>query len=141
MRSRGFIISADAFLAITLLAVLASIAFFYLSTVSFTAWDNIDLINAVRDEAIVLEKQQVFENAIKQQSADPLLSKLNSTPNAFCFEVSIFSEDNLDIPIIYVSKTGCTKNFSELVVANRTIVSNSDTSVGFYIAKVGGWYK
>jgi hypothetical protein len=141
MHNKGFIISTDAFIGLSMLAFIVVISFFYLSTITLTSWNTIDLINTTRDEVTVLEKQQVLENAIKQSSADLILSKLNATPDSQCFELSIFSENNLDIPILYTLKTGCTKNYTHLVVADRTVVVNTDTNVEFYIAKLGGWYK
>ena len=141
MQTKGFIISTDAFIGLSMLAFIVVIAFFYLSTVSLTSWNTIDLIDASRDEITVLEKQQVLENAIKQSSADLILSKINSTYDSHCFEVSIFNQNNLSVPIIYALKTGCTKNYSQLVVANRTIVVNSDNNIEFYVVKIGGWYK
>ena len=141
MQNKEFIISTDAFIGLSMLAFIVVISFFYLSTVSLTSWNTIDLIDTVRDEAIVLEKQQVFEDAIKQSSIDLVLSKLNATSDQFCFELSVFAESNLDVPVLYAIKTGCTKNYEQLVVADRTVVVNTDTDVDFYIAKLGGWYK
>ena len=141
MQIKGFIITIDAFMGLSMLAFIIVISFFYLSTVSLTSWNTIDLINTTRDEVVVLEKQQVLENAMKQSSADLILSKLNATPDSHCFELSIFSEDNLDIPVLYALKTGCTKDYAQLVVADRTFIVNTDTNVEFYVAKLGGWYK
>jgi len=141
MQTKGFIISTDAFIGLSLLAFFVVISYFYLSTVSLTSWNTIDLIDVTRDEITVLEKQQVLENAIKQSSADLILSKINATQDSLCFELSIFSQSNLDVPMLYAIKTGCTKNYEQLVVADRTLVVNTDTNVEFYIAKIGGWYK
>ena len=141
MQTKGFIISTDAFIGLSMLAFIVVISFFYLSTVSLTSWNTIDLIDVTRDEIIVLEKQQILEDAIKQSSADLVLSKLNATPDQYCFELSIFAQSNLDVPMLYAIKNGCTKNFDQLVVADRTVVVNTDTNLQFYIAKMGGWYK
>jgi len=141
MHNKGFIISTDAFLGLSMLAFIIVISFFYLSTVDQSSWNTVDLIDLTRDEITFLEKQQILENAIKQSSADLILSNLNATPNSPCFELSIFSETNLSVPMLYALKTGCTKNYSQLVVADRTLVVNTDTNVQFYIAKLGGWYK
>ena len=141
MQSKGFIITTDAFIGLSMLAFIIVISFFYLSTVSLTSWNTVDLINLTRDEITVLEKQLVLEDAIKQGSADLVLSKINATPDAYCFELSLFSGANLDVPVLYALKTGCTKNYAQLVVADRTFIVNSDTNVEFYIAKLGGWYK
>lgn len=141
MHNKGFIITTDAFIGLTLLALITVISFFYLSTVVQSSWNTVDLINLARDEATVLEKQQIFENAIKQSSADLLLSKLNATADSHCVEVSIFSESNLTVPTLYALKTGCTKNYSQLVIADRSVIVNNGIDVDFYVAKVGVWYK
>ena len=140
MNRGGFIISTDAFIGLSLLAFIVVISFFYLSTTNSTAWNMVDLINLSRDEATVLEKQMVLENSIKQSSADLIISKLNATSNSFCFEVTIFSKDNLDIPILYALKTGRTKKFDRFIATNRTVVVNNGGSVDFYIAKIGVWH-
>ena len=137
---KGFIITTDAFIGLSLLTFIVVISFFYLSTVSLTSWNTVDLINMTRDEITVLEKQQVLEDAIKQSSVDLILSKINATPDSHCFELSIFPETNLIVPKLYALKTGCTKNYDQLVVANRTVIVNSDTNIEFYVAKLGGWY-
>jgi len=141
MQIKGFIISTDAFIGLSMLAFIVVISFFYLSTVSLTSWNTIDLIDTVRDEVVVLEKQQVLENIVKQGSIDLVLSKLNATSDQFCFELSVFAQGNLDVPVLYAIKTGCTKNYEQLVVADRTVIVNTGDDVEFYIAKLGGWYK
>jgi len=141
MPSKGFIISTDAFIGLSMLALIVVISFSYISTVSLTSWNTIDLIDTTRDEVTVLEKQSILENAMKQSSADLILSKLNATPDSHCFELSIFGENNLDIPVLYALKTGCTKDYEQLVVADRTFIVNTDSNIQVYVAKLGGWYK
>ena len=70
-----------------------------------------------------------------------LFDKLDSTPNSFCFEVNIFAESNLDVPIINAMKAGCIKSFDEFVVINNSLVVNNNDEVSFYLVKVGVWYK
>jgi hypothetical protein len=140
-RQKGFILSSDAFLGLTLLALLIVVSFGYISQINPSVWNNIDLINAGRDLSITFKKSDVFTNAIKLSSAELLFDKLDSTPNSFCFEVNIFAESNLDVPIINAMKAGCIKSFDEFVVINNSLVVNNNDEVSFYLVKVGVWYK
>jgi hypothetical protein len=138
---RGFILSSDAFLGLTLLALLIVVSFGYISQINPSVWNNVDLINAGRDLSITFKKSDVFTNAIKQSSSELLLDKLDSTPNSFCFEINIFEESNTNVPLINAMKAGCIKSFDELVVINNSLVVNNNADVDFYLVKVGVWYK
>ena len=138
---KGFILTSDAFLGLTLLALLIVVSFGYVSQINPMVWNNVDLINAGRDVSITFEKSNVFENTIKQSSSELLLDKLDATPNSFCFEINIFEEANLTVPKINVMKAGCTKSFDEFVVVNSSLVVNNNDDVEFYLVSVGVWYK
>jgi hypothetical protein len=140
LKSKGFILTFDAFLGLTLLAVLIIVSFGYVAQVNPIVWNNIDLINAGRDVSITFEKSNVFSNAIKQNSSELLVDKLDATPNSFCFEINIFESANLYVPKINVIKAGCNKNFDEFVVVNSSLVVNNG-SLDFYMVGVGVWYK
>ena len=140
MNKNGFIISVDAFLSMTLLAFIILISFFYLSTISLSSWNSVDLINMARDEATVLEKNSSFSNAVSIGSAEEILSNLNATPEKFCFEVSI-SRQGVSVPILGTKKSGCVKSFTELYSVQRTFVVKDTTNVYFYVAKIDVWYK
>ncbi len=140
MKNKGFIISSDAFLGLTLLSILILISISYISQVDTNSWNNIDLINAGRDLSIVLDKSGVLEDAIKQSSTEVLSNKLVTTQNNICFEVNVFNEENLGVPMMSSIKAGCVKNYSELVVVNRSFVVE-DNTLDFYLVKVEAWYK
>lgn len=140
MKNKGFIISSDAFLGLTLLSILILVSISYISQVDTNTWNNIDLINAGRDLSIVLDKSGVLEDAIKQSSTEVLSNKLVTTQNNICFEVNVFSEENLGVPMMSSIKAGCVKNYSELVVVNRSFVVR-DNALKFYLVKVEAWYK
>ena len=139
--SRGFVITTDAFIALTLLSIIVVLSFSYISQINLSSWDSIDLMSYARDESVVLEKSLALENSIKQASSELILVGISSSPDQFCSEVSIFAESNLDNPMLYAIKPGCTKTFSELVVVQRTIVVADSANSGFYVARVGAWYK
>ena len=140
MKNNGFVVTSDSFLGLTLLFLLVLASIYYTSQISFDSWNNIDLINSARDLSTVLDKGNFFENAIKQGSSELLLEKINLTPQSFCFEVSVFPE-NVVVPSLVASKSGCVKNYEELIVVNRAIVVNDVNSISFYTACVEAWYK
>lgn len=141
MRNRGFLISLDAFLSLTINMLLIFMAFFYLSQISTTSWNSVDLKLIVMDQLAVLEKSGTLESSVKQKSSEPILSSLNMTPYPLCFEVLVFNDENLSVPAIHVVKAGCQKNFTELSVVERALVVVHNSDVNFLIARVSGWKK
>jgi len=141
MENKAFVISADSFIAFTLLLFLIMLSLFYLSQISLTSWDYVDLVNIVRDEATVLEKSRVLESAIDQRSSEPLLSMLDATPGEYCFDVAIFGSSSDSVPIVYALKGGCNKLYSDSSAVERTVISTSGGTAKFYIARVTGWVK
>ncbi len=139
-KNRGFIISSDAFIGLTVLAFLILVSLSYVAQVNIDSWNNIDLINSARDLSTVLEKNLVFENAIKQQSSELIQQNINESLQSICFEARIYSSTDLNTPILGALKADCTKSFSELVSVERTIIVN-DSNVSFYVAKMEAWYK
>ncbi len=129
MKDRGFVISADSFLGLTLMAFIIIVSLFYSSQVNLSSWNSIDLINSARDISIVLEKSNTLENSVFLNSSELLVEKLNSTPNNVCFEVSIFSS-NSDLAKVIATKSGCTKVFLEKFSVDRSFVVDSY----FYLA-------
>jgi len=136
----GFVVTVDAFLGATLVLLFIVISFFYLSHVSLTSWDQVDLRNTVNDEAAILEKTNAFEYSINQSSSDVLLAKIDESYSNTCFEVTII-DPSTSMPVIHSLKTGCTKNSSEVASVERSFVVNDDENVSFYIARVEGWIK
>ena len=140
MNLRGFIITIDSFLGVTLLFVLMVVAYFFFSQVNLSAWNNIDLRNAVNDEATVLEKSLVLENAIRESSSEVISLAINSAPQNLCFEVTV--ENSADYsPFLHSTKNGCVKSSSDITSVNRSVVVKTDSLVAFFIVKVEGWHK
>jgi hypothetical protein len=137
---KGFILTSDSFLGFTVLALVSLLALSYLSQINIDAWNNVDLINSARDLAIVLEEKDVLKDTISQQSSELLLETINSTQNSYCFEVSLY-ESSESLPDIIAVKSACTKDFTELIVINRSFVIDSNTTITNYYAKIEAWYK
>ncbi|MFA5931468.1 MAG: hypothetical protein WC821_04115 [archaeon] len=137
---KGFIITVDAFLSVTLILLLVILSFFYLSSTSLDSWNVVDLKNIVFDCASVLEKSLALESAVKQSSSEGILLILNNTPNRYCFEVSVLDSTNLS-PIITVLKAGCVKYSTEIISYERGLVVKTDMDTSFYLARVAGWVK
>ncbi len=138
--SRGFVITVDSFLGATLILLFIIISFFYLSNVSLSSWNQVDLRNIVNDEAAVLEKTLALEYAVNQSSSDVLLSMINESAPNICFEVTII-DPSTSLPLVHSLKTGCVKNASEVASVERSFVARSSGSVSFFVARVEGWIK
>jgi hypothetical protein len=141
MRSKGFLISLDSLLSLTVNMLLISMAFFYLLQVTTTAWNSVDLKLIVMDQLAVLEKSGTLENSVRQESSEPILSSINMTPHSLCFEVLVFNGENLSVPVIHAVKVGCQKSFTELTAVERTLVMVDNSDVNFLVARVSGWNK
>ncbi len=137
---KGFIITVDAFLGVTLMLLLILLSLFFISQTSLSSWNLVDLRTAVNDTAVLLEESKSFENSIKQSSGDILLSIINESPENYCFEVTV-----LDYPalsnVVHVVKSNCTKNSDTVIAVSKSVVINDHPNVLFYIAKVEGWIK
>ncbi len=136
MNKKGFVISTDSFLGLTLLSLIIIFSLFYLSQLNVFAWDSVNLIDSARDVSVVLEKSGVFENSVKLGSSELLLEQLNATPQRICFEVIIFDKNSLN-PLLISTKAGClVQNFQRFSI-NRSFIVDSN----FYLSKIEVWYK
>jgi len=138
-KEKGFVMTVDAFLSITLIAIFVLLAFGYISLIKLDSWDSVDLKNSCSDVISILDKTDLLNDAIASYSTENISSILNSTPNNICFELTMFNRD-LDV-ILHSIKTGCTKNSTQTFSVERSIVSNINGSVSFFIARIEGWFK
>jgi hypothetical protein len=136
---KGFIITVDSFLAITIVAVFMILAFGYLSLVRIDSWNSVDLKNSCSDLASVLLKSDSINNALLGSTTEQISSVLNSTPSNVCFEVIVF--DDSSSVVLHTIKTGCTKNSVQVFSAERSVVLNEDSDISFFVARVNGWFK
>lgn len=136
---KGFLITVDSFLSVTLIIFLITASLFYLSQAKSDSWNTVDLKYAVNDLSTVLEKNLGFENAIKQSSSELLLEKLDNSSSKYCFSSTIYNSD-LSVQMSSI-KTGCTKNAEDILSAERVIVVNSSGTISLYIARIDGWFK
>lgn len=136
MNKKGFIISTDSFLGLTIIAFVIVISLFYLSQVNLSSWSSIYLIDSARDVSIVLEKSDTLKNSVLLNSNELITQKLNATPDNICFEVNIFDSEN-NFPKLIALKSGCSKVFSKMFSVDRSFVVDSN----FYLAKIEAWYK
>ena len=136
---KGFIITVDSFLGVTLILLLCTLSFFFISKVSLTSWNSIDLRNSVLDSASIIEKSLSAEESLLQSSSEEILGLINDTPDNYCFEVSILSSELAIYQ--HTQKSGCTKLSDEIFTAERTIPLKSESGTSFYILHVEGWLK
>lgn len=137
---KGFVITIDSFIAVTLMLFLIVAAFFYLSKVSLTSYDSVGLRSVVFDELAVLEKNSVLEQAVLQSSSEGLLSSLNYSPANYCFEVIVF-DSTVSTPILHTLKTGCVKTNKQTSSVERSFVVVDNDVASFYVARATGWAK
>lgn len=136
---RGFIITVDSFLALTLVAVFVILAFGFISLVKIDSWNSVDLKNSSSDLSSVLDTSGVIKNALLSSSTEGILSILNSTPANICFESLVFDSDSNIV--LHSIKTGCVKSSTQIFSTERLIVLNDSTNVSFFISRVNGWFK
>lgn len=138
-KEKGFIITVDSFLGITLIAVLILLAFGYMSLIKLDSWNNIDLKNSCSDLVSILDKTNVLNDSLLSYSTEGILDIFNSTPNNICFESTLF--DDSFVVVLHAIKTGCTKSSTQVFSVERSIVLNDGATVSFFIARIEGWYK
>ena len=138
-KEKGFVMTVDAFLSITLIAIFVLLAFGYISLIKLDSWNSVDLKNSVFDTISILEKTNLFNDALLNYSTEGISSIMNSTPNNVCFESTVF-DNSLNV-VLHSIKTGCTKNSSQIFSAERLIVLNNNGNVSFFIARIEGWSK
>jgi hypothetical protein len=139
LNKKGFVITIDSFLSITLVAIFVMLAFGYLSLIKLDSWNSIDLKNSSSDLISILDKTNTFQNALLSSSTEGVSSILNSTPNNICFESTVFNSDSTIV--LHLIKTGCTKDSTQVYSVERSIVLNDNGNVSFFIARIEGWFK
>jgi len=138
MNNKGFVISIDAMLALSVMLVLFIAAAFYLAQVKSSATPSLFLKEFSMDTGMVLEKTSLLKNAIEKNSSTELSSFLNKLPKNVCLEVSIFNKDNLESAEITVLKSGCNADYSEKTSIKRGFLAGSPPE--FYIARISAWH-
>lgn len=138
-RERGFIITVDSFLALTLVAIFVILAFGFISLIRIDSWDSVDLKNSSSDLSSILKSTGVVKNALLGSSAEGVLEVLNSTPGNICFESMVFDSDSNIV--IHSIKTGCIKNSTQVFSSERLIVLNDSGTISFFISRINGWFK
>jgi len=136
---RGFVITVDSFLSVVVMTLLIVLSFFFLSKVTGDSWNLVDLKNIVSDKSAVLEKNLLFEDSILRSSSELLEVSLNSSPDPYCFEATLFNESLS--PLVHALKAGCTKSTIQIISSERTFMVRDDNGSSFYIARVEGWVK
>lgn len=136
---KGFIITVDSFLGITLAFIFVILAFGFVSLVQIDSWNSIDLKNSVSDLSSIFESQNIISIALLSYSTEGVLDILNATPPSVCFESIVFDSE-LSI-VLHSIKTGCNKNSNQVLSAERLIVVNDGVSISFFVSRVNGWFK
>lgn len=136
---KGFIITVDSFLALTLVAVFVILAFGFISLVRIDSWNSVDLKNSSSDVSSILKSTGTINDALLSSSTEGILEILNATPGNICFESMIFDSDSNIV--LHSIKTGCIKNSTQVFSSERLIVLNESGATSFFISRVNGWFK
>lgn len=136
---KGFIITVDSFLALTLVAVFVIVAFGFISLVRIDSWNSVDLKNSSSDVSSILKSTGTINNALLGSSTEGILEILNNTPGNICFESMVFDSDSNIV--LHSIKTGCIKNSTQVFSSERLIVLNDSGTISFFISRINGWFK
>lgn len=136
---KGFIITVDSFLGITLVAIFVIMAFGFISLIRVDSWNSVDLKNACSDLSSILESENIISNALLSYSTEGILEVLDLTPSNICFESIIFDSDSNIV--LHSIKTGCVKSSNQVFSTERSIVQNNGGTVSFFISRINGWFK
>ena len=140
MKHKGFIISFDGMLALSVTLILFIAAAYYLARVESSAVSSVSLREFSMDVATVLEKSEMLERAVERDSAAEIRSLVNKMPESICLEVKIYSSDDLENADIIVLRGGCTAEYEERTSAKRSFLAGS-WNPSLHLAEVGAWYK
>jgi len=131
MAPRGFIITFDALLAVSLLFVAALIM--YTQTFQPVAPRGVYLKQVTLDVMTVMEKTGRIGIAIDGNSS-AVREIMEATGESVCMQLTLKSSNGTSIATI--SKTGCSDYGKELQVAIQPVFYNGNS----YIAKAESWY-
>jgi len=140
MKTKGFIISLDALLALLLTLVMIGTSVYYLSGTNYDSYNSNYLKEISMDSLTVLEKSGTLEETVKEDSSDELRILLNKLPYQICGELLLFESTDLDNAVIVVSRSDCEKSYLNFASTKRSFVVN-DGSVGYYLAEMNTWYR
>lgn len=137
MREKGFVITIDAFLGMTVLVILLALSLYFISQANLLSYNSVDLRNSANDLGAVLEKSGALRNAVLSSSSEGIVEIINATQSSYCAEVVVF--DSFEVPLVGALKTGCIKNSQSVLSVKRTFVVNRDGNISGYYARIGVW--
>ena len=139
--SKGFIISLDALVALSVLLSVLMLSSFYLSQAQYTAKNGIILKENAIDILSTLEKNGVLEEAVATDKPAPIRSFLNKLPDSICADLSIYNSTDLNSAVMDVLRPGCQKNFTESATLNGSFIVQEANDANFYIARSTVWFR
>lgn len=142
MTNRGIIHSMDALLSLLIVLVVVFTVNYYVNSSALNDSQQSDWLKQMSvDVGTVLEKNGRASTAIQNNNVSVIRTYLNQLPHAWCVDVSIFSNNDLNSAILAVVRPSCKTDASEYAVTNRSIVVTSGSSVSFYVMKVKAWWR
>ena len=139
MSGKGFVISFDGLLALSVTLILFIAAASYLARVESSAVSSVSLREFSVDVAAVLEKSGMLERAVERDSVAEIRSFVNKMPEGVCIEVKVYGSGDLENAGIIVLRSGCTAVYEEKTSAKRGFLAGGSPSL--HMAEVSAWYK
>jgi hypothetical protein len=138
-KKKGIIFSMDAMIAMLLTLILFLSVGFYLTKIENNAVNTIYLKQVAADTLTVMEKSNALENAIRRDQTILARSFLNNLPFRVCGEIRLISNNDLNNAKISLTKKECSSNYTELVVMQRSFLTETNNNIEYYIAELKVW--
>jgi hypothetical protein len=134
LNKKSLIFSLDAIIAVVIAGMMLLACFFYLSQTSANIYKEQNTYMVSLDSLTILEKDSTLKTAIEANSTAAIQQFLNSIPNQFCANMTIYT--SASAALLSAQKTGCTQK-NESAVAVRIFIANQEA----YYARMESWYK
>lgn len=143
MNSRGIIISVDALLAILIVLSLLGLATFYFGQIGFEAQNSLYLKKVGMDVLSVMEKNEVLEDIIENDTIVLAKPFLEALPHNICGEIKIYEYNDTETVKLSTVKKDCKKSKQEIASIKRSFVRKlgSSANVQVYLAEVNTWQR
>ena len=138
---KGFIISLDALVALSILLSVLMLSSFYLGQAQYSAANSLILKENAADILSTLEKNGALEEAVATDKPAPIRSFLNKLPDSICADLSIYGSTDLNSAVMDVLRPGCRKNFTDSATLNGSFIVQEGSDANFYIARAMVWFR
>lgn len=141
MNSKGFVITVDAMAAaFVLFSFLLAINQYY-AQIQVRGWNDLELFRFSDSALGVLENSGELEYAVLSNQSTRIRSYLNDFPANVCAELLVYAQSDLNVPLLSVSKEGCSAEYDVRSTALHSTVVHYASDLNFFVAQLNGWYR